>query len=154
MEKEKILEGSERQSWMATLAKANLEQLEQGVDSLATLPEYGYLRPPEIGLAMVRGRAGGTGELFNLGEITVTRCVVQIKEDKTTGFGYVAGRSRHHAELAALCDALMQMPDWHDSVLSAVIEPLEKEAQRLKSLRRTEAEATKVNFFTLVRGES
>ena len=71
-----------RPIWMSTLAKAPLPLLEQCVETLEHLPEYGLLRAPEIGLAMVRGRAEGTGPPFNLGEITITRCVVQLGEDR------------------------------------------------------------------------
>lgn len=99
---------TQRQTWMATLAKAELELLEKLVNKLGTLPSYSFLRSPEIGLTMVRGRAGGTGEPFNLGEITMTRCVLQLESQAgseamptasaaNAGFGYVAGRSHRHA---------------------------------------------------------
>lgn len=142
---------TERQLWMATLAKASLDFLEQRVADLEPLPEYRLVRPPEIGLAMVRGRAGGTGLVFNLGEMTVTRCAVQIEE--TIGFGYVGGRSRRHAELAAICDALLQLPNWYIKGQNAVIKPLQDEANRQKETQQRQTAATKVNFFTMLRGE-
>ena len=138
-----------RQGWMATLAKANLNHLETKVAKIGTLPEYKFLRPPEIGLTMVRGRAGGTGQVFNLGEMTITRCAVKMEE--VIGFGYVGGRSYRHAELAALCDGLMQLPEWHDIVQFMVIESLETEAKRKTEIQQCQTEATKVNFFTLAR---
>jgi alpha-D-ribose 1-methylphosphonate 5-triphosphate synthase subunit PhnG len=141
---------------MATLAKVSLEQLVNAVSGLGELPTYYHLRPPEIGLAMVRGRAGGTGQQFNLGEMTVTRCVVRIdcqEEESSVGFGYVAGRSRQHAELAAVCDALMQLSSWRDKVKTLVIEPLQAELTRQKDIQKRQTAATKVNFFTLLRGE-
>jgi alpha-D-ribose 1-methylphosphonate 5-triphosphate synthase subunit PhnG len=146
----------ERRLWMATLAKAPPEQLEIVVATLGELPSYQHLRPPEIGLVMVRGRAGGTGQQFNLGEMTVTRCVVRLdipEEESSIGFGYVAGRSRQHAELAAVCDALMQLPNWRHRVQTAVIEPLNAEAARRQDIQKRQTAATKVNFFTMVRGE-
>ena len=146
----------ERQLWMATLAKAPLEQLVNAVSALGELPHYYHLRPPEIGLAMVRGRAGGTGQQFNLGEMTVTRCVVRIdipQGESSVGFGYVAGRSHQHAELAAVCDALMQLPSWRHKLQTHVIEPLQAEATRRQDIQKRQTAATKVNFFTLVRGE-
>ncbi|MBE9049752.1 phosphonate C-P lyase system protein PhnG [Nostocales cyanobacterium LEGE 11386] len=147
----------QRQAWMATLAKAELIQLEELVNKLDKLPSYSFLRSPEIGLAMVRGRAGGTGEPFNLGEITMTRCVVQLEsqleDEAVTGFGYVAGRSHRHAELAALCDALLQSPDWHEQILVEVIRPLQTASQQQQELKQRQTAATKVNFFTMVRGE-
>ncbi|MEM9541458.1 MAG: phosphonate C-P lyase system protein PhnG [Cyanobacteria bacterium P01_E01_bin.42] len=142
---------TERQHWMATLAKSSPEDLEERVKTLGELPEYRFLRSPEIGLTMVRGRAGGTGQIFNLGEMTMVRCVAIVEE--RTGFGYVAGRSRRHAELAAVCDALLQHPDWCDRVRESVIEPLQKELERQKDIQQRQTESTKVNFFTLLRGQ-
>ena len=98
-----------RRRWMAALAKAAPGALERAWADLADRPEYGFLRRPEIGSAMVRGRAGGNGRRFNLGEMTVTRCSVRLA-DGTAGHAYVAGRDKRHAELAAVFDALMQDP--------------------------------------------
>lgn len=147
-----------RQQWMSALAKAAVEQLEDRVAQLGALPSYDYLRSPELGLAMVQGRAGGTGQPFYLGEITVSRCVVRLQASASpeaiAGFGYVSGRSLRHAELAALCDALLQQPDWHPRVWETVIAPLQAETQRQQQQQQRQAEATRVNFFTMVRGES
>ncbi|MCM0592474.1 MAG: phosphonate C-P lyase system protein PhnG [Gloeotrichia echinulata IR180] len=145
-----------RQAWMATLAKAESELLEKLVNKLGDLPKYKLLRNPEIGLAMVRGRAGGTGTVFNLGEMTMTRCVVQLEsqeEQAIAGFGYVAGRSHRHAELAAVCDALLQTSNWHDQIQSEVIQPLQIQSQQQQELNQRQTAATKVNFYTMVRGE-
>ena len=145
-----------RQSWMATLAKASSLELEHVVSMLTHLPNYDFLRPPEIGLTMVQGRTGGTGQPFYVGEMTITRCVVRLEtpdlEDAIVGFGYVAGRSRRHAELAALCDALLQHPAWHDVIQTQVILPLQAIAQQQQEQQQRQAESTRVNFFTLVRG--
>ncbi|MBD3884645.1 phosphonate C-P lyase system protein PhnG [Phormidium tenue FACHB-886] len=154
-----------RQCWMATLARSSPLQLEQIVSHLTHLPSYGFLRPPEIGLAMVQGRIGGTGQPFYLGEMTVTRCVVRLEtpdleeaiapqfpEGIIIGFGYVAGRSHCHAELAALCDALLQHPVWHDLIQTQVILPLQATAQHHHDQQQRQTESTRVNFFTLVRG--
>lgn len=148
-----------RSQWMAVLAKAPLPLLEDRIKTLGTLPTYDILRSPEIGLAMVRGRAEGTGQPFNLGEMTITRCVVQLPMVEDTngesiaGFGYVAGRSQRHAELAAVCDALLQHPDWQATVQAQVIEPLQAAAQTKRATESAEVESTRVNFFTLLRGE-
>jgi alpha-D-ribose 1-methylphosphonate 5-triphosphate synthase subunit PhnG len=157
-----IAQNHSRSSWISVLAKAPLPLLEEGFKSLGELPDCGFLRSPEIGLAMVRGRSEGTGQPFNLGEMTITRCVVQLaiaSDDQAegqaiTGFGYVAGRSRRHAELAAVCDALLQHPDWQAKVHHQVIEPLLAAAQAQRQAEAAEVEATRVNFFTLLRGES
>lgn len=148
---------TERQQQISTLAKASLEQLEQYIILLGELPDYDFLRSPEVGLAMVEGRAGGTGQPFCLGEMTLTRCVVRLKflseEDAIAGYGYVAGRSHRHAELAALCDALLQHSDWCSSVQSTVIEPLQIAVQQRREQQERQVEATRVNFFTVVRGQ-
>ncbi|MEL7082979.1 MAG: phosphonate C-P lyase system protein PhnG [Cyanobacteria bacterium P01_A01_bin.3] len=145
----------ERQQWMATLAKSSLADLDARLTGLE-LPEYSMLRSPEIGLVMVRGRAGGTGQPFNLGEMTVTRCVVQVAgpEGEISGFGYVAGRSRRHAELAAVGDALMQHPSWRQRVQKAAIVPLQAIADQHRAQQQEQTESTRVNFFTMPRGES
>lgn len=148
----KAKQDSPRAFWMSTLAKAPLPLLEQCVANLNDLPDYGFLRSPEIGLTMVRGRAEGTGQPFNLGEITLTRCVIQLGD--LTGFGYVAGRSKRHAELAALCDGLLQHPDWQDQVRLQVLTPLQTAAQAQQKTDTAEVESTRVNFFTMLRGES
>lgn len=149
---------SARQKWMGTLAKAPLQTLEQLVAQLDSLPPYQFLRAPETGLTMVHGRAGGVGQTFNLGEMTLTRCVVQLfdkveDEETVAGFGYVGGRSHRHAELAALCDGLLQHQDWHAQVQENIIEPLQAIIRQQSQQNQQQTAATKVDFFTLLRGE-
>ncbi len=144
-EKEAI---KQRQHWMAVLARANEAELENRLGCL-DLPEYRSLRAPEIGLAMVRGRTGGTGQPFNLGETTMTRCVIETVSG-ARGFGYVRGRNRRHAELAAIFDALLQeRPELGQSV----IQPLYEQWQAARSLQARKAASTRVDFMTMVRGE-
>ncbi|MGK7952007.1 MAG: phosphonate C-P lyase system protein PhnG [Xenococcaceae cyanobacterium] len=142
---------TERQAWMKILAKSSVINIERQVQTLGKLPEYSFLRSPEIGLTMVRGRAGGTGEVFNLGEMTITRCVVKILN--ATGFGYVGGRSKRHAELAAVCDGLLQQDEWSFRVQNKVIKPLQTIIQQKQEKQKRQTEATKVEFFTMLRGE-
>ena len=142
---------TERQAWMKILAKSSVINIERQVQTLGKLPEYSFLRSPEIGLTMVRGRAGGTGEVFNLGEMTITRCVVKILN--ATGFGYVKGRSKRHAELAAVCDGLLQQDEWSFRVQNKVIKPLQTIIQQKQEKQKRQTEATKVEFFTMLRGE-
>ncbi|BBK32148.1 hypothetical protein STHU_27820 [Allostella humosa] len=137
---------------MATLARMPADRLEAGWQALADRPGYEMLRRPEIGMVMVRGRSGGTGPQFNLGEMTVTRCVVQL-DSGTLGYGYVAGRDRRHAELAALFDAMLQEPASSDAILRAVIAPAAASLADAARDTREKAAATKVRFFTMVRGE-
>lgn len=109
-----------------------------------------WLRRPEIGLAMVRARAGGTGELFNLGEMTITRCALRLAEG-ATGVAYVQGRSVRKAQLAALADALLQVPGEGEIVERELIEPLRVRLESEAARMRRKAQATRVDFFTLAR---
>ena len=111
-----------------------------------------YVRGPEAGLMMVRGRAGGDGVRFNLGEMTVTRCSLAI-EDGPVGHGYVAGRSRGHAAFCALSDALAQAADRADILEKSVLAPLEARLEARQTQLAEKAAETRVDFFTLVRGE-
>ena len=141
-----------RQRWMAVLAKAEDGALEAAWDSLADRPGYRFLRPPETGLVMVRGRAGGTGSAFNMGEMSATRCAVQL-EGGQVGIAYVAGRSTRHAELAAAFDALLQQPGLRETLEEAVIAPLEAEQRARRERERANADRSRVEFFTMVRGQ-
>jgi alpha-D-ribose 1-methylphosphonate 5-triphosphate synthase subunit PhnG len=143
------IETAQRQRWMGLLAKASPEML---ANLLPDLPAHDLLRQPEVGTVMVRGRAGGVGAAFNLGEMSVTRCAVRMA-DGAVGHGYVQGRSRDHALRAAVLDALMQgarAPELEAQVLAK----LEAAAQAQAQTRAAKAAATKVEFFTMVRGEA
>ena len=137
-----------RQRWMATLARTPLQELQALLDRHAPLPAYQLPRPPETGLCMLRGRMGGNGRPFNLGEMTVTRCVVQL-DDATAGVAYVTGRDRRQAELAALADALLL----NGHLPLSALEPLREPQAKHREQRRKAVASTKVDFFTLVRGE-
>ncbi len=71
------------------------------------MPAHENLREPENGLVMVRGRIGGDGAPFNLGEATVSRAAVRIASGEV-GFGYTLGRDAEKARMIALCDAMVQ----------------------------------------------
>jgi alpha-D-ribose 1-methylphosphonate 5-triphosphate synthase subunit PhnG len=141
-----------RQAWMATLAKAPLDALERAWAELAPPPAFKRLRPAETGLVMVRARVSGSGQPFNLGEMTMTRAAIRL-EDGATGFGHVMGRDKRHAELAALFDALLQDPARQDALMARLVAPLAAEAEAERNRKAAEVAATKVDFFTLVRGE-
>lgn len=141
-----------RRRWMGILAKAQPAEIEAAWAALAPAPGYAVLRAPETGLVMVRGRIGGTGDPFSFGEMTMTRCVVRLAaEPGVTGFSFVAGRDRRHAELAAVLDALAQSPGEGPRVRAQVIEPLAQRqaARRLAAARHVAP--TRVEFFTMVR---
>lgn len=144
---------AERRDWMELLAQAPLSILENGMRRMAhsgSLPGRVWLRRPEPGLVMLRGRAGGAGERFNLGEMTVTRCVLRVDTGEV-GVAYVRGRSHRHAELAALADALLQSAHWRDAVMRGLIEPVRAYLEAESARARHKAQATRVEFFTLAR---
>ncbi len=140
-----------RKEWMGLLARAPEVTLMALWKDFREQPDFEWLRAPEVGGVMVRGRTGGTGAPFNLGEMTVTRCSLALS-DGTVGHGYVQGRSKSKAEAAALVDALMQTPA-ADTVRERVIGPLTQQMQAARTDRAAKAAATKVEFFTMVRGE-
>lgn len=142
---------AQRRDWMGELAKAAPGLLAARLADLGPLPGFTWLRPPETGAVMVRGRTGGTGAPFNIGEMSVTRCTLRL-ETGETGHGWVQGRNKTHAEQAALVDALMQT-DRAERVRRQVLAPLAKARAARRAEAREKAAATKVDFFTLVRGE-
>jgi alpha-D-ribose 1-methylphosphonate 5-triphosphate synthase subunit PhnG len=115
-------------------------------------PNHGArdLKPVESGLVMLRGRIGGDGAPFNLGEATVTRAVVELATGER-GFAHILGRDAKTARLAAIVDALWQREadDVETTILTPIAERLAAEAAQT----RAETAATRVDFFTLVRGE-
>jgi alpha-D-ribose 1-methylphosphonate 5-triphosphate synthase subunit PhnG len=137
---------------MAVLAKSSPEDLEKAREKLEGPPSFRYLKKPEVGLVMIRARAGGTGPRFNLGEMSVTRCTIQV-EGGAIGCAYVAGRCPGHAEAAALFDALLQDPLQRTFVMEEIIGPLEAILKEKRDRETGKAAATRVEFFTMVRGE-
>ncbi|NBN65990.1 phosphonate C-P lyase system protein PhnG [Pannonibacter tanglangensis] len=141
-----------RRRLMAALATATPDRLAAALAPFAPLPAHELVRAPETGLVMVRGRMGGTGAPFNLGEVTVTRCVVRL-ENGIAGSSYVMGRSKQKALHAALVDALWQSPELTEAVEREILAPLASEAEAADATVRAETAATKVDFFTMVRGD-
>jgi len=139
---------AERRRWMAVLARASGETIAALLADRHPLPSYTRLRGPEAGLVMVRGRIGGGGGPFNLGEMTVTRCAVRT-DSGHVGHAYVAGRDSRQAELAALIDALLQDPAEAPALMSSVIEPLAEAQQARRADTAAKAAATQVQFFAM-----
>jgi alpha-D-ribose 1-methylphosphonate 5-triphosphate synthase subunit PhnG len=136
----------------AILARAKTADIAGGLSQAGNGVDFVELRAPEIGLVMLRGRIGGDGAPFNVGEATVTRAAVQLATGQT-GFGYVLGRDREKARLVALCDALWQIDSKRQSLEEFLLAPLQKKQQEHHALTQAQTAATRVDFFTLVRGE-
>ena len=141
-----------RKSWMSLLATSSQSDLLNLWKQKKIKVNYVWLRTPEIGSIMAQGRMGVTGDKFNIGEVTITRCSLKLNCG-TIGHSYVQGRSKKKAEISALCDALMQTK-MSKEINKNIIIPLEKIKKDNKDKILSKAEATKVDFFTLVRGES
>jgi alpha-D-ribose 1-methylphosphonate 5-triphosphate synthase subunit PhnG len=141
-----------RQKAMATIAAASAEAIAEKFKQLAE-PPFDLVRKPETGLVMVRGRMGGTGSPFNLGEVTVTRCVVRL-ETGETGNAYSLGRNKQKALQSAVIDALWQRSETREQIEADIITPLAAAQDAEKKSVKDETEATKVNFFTMVRGDN
>ena len=136
-----------RQNWMSVLARAPADALIRCLEDAPGLPSHARLRGPESGLIMVRGRTGGGGAPFNLGEMTVTRCTVRA--GGRIGHAYVAGRDAAKTELAARLDAALQDPALHAALHRAVIAPLSGIEADRRTADARRAAATKVEFFTM-----
>lgn len=141
-----------RRAAMTVLAMAESSAIEGRLLEVGAGVEYTELRRPEIGLVMLRGRMNGAGAPFNLGEATVTRAVVRLASGET-GFSYVLGRDGEKARAAALVDALWQRADLRPRIEELIIAPLRMAQEARDQERAQRTAATKVDFFTLVRGE-
>ena len=141
----------QRKAVMSVLAHSDLPEISSRLDTIA-LPPHENLREPENGLVMVRGRIGGDGAAFNLGEATVSRAAVRLSTGEV-GFGYTLGRDGAKAQLIALCDALVQSDEFASLVETKVIAPLRAAISAKRNRNAAEAAATRVDFYTLVRGE-
>ena len=140
-----------RKAAMAVLAHADAAEIAACLDAVA-LPAHEDLRGAENGLVMVRGRIGGDGAPFNLGEATIARAAVRLASGEV-GFGYTLGRDRDKARMIALCDALVQSREHADGVEAKVIAPLRAAIAARHAQRACETAATRVDFYTMVRGE-
>lgn len=141
---------AQRQAAMAVLAHSDAAEIAGCLGAIA-VPPGENLREPENGLVMVRGRIGGDGAPFNLGEATVSRAAVRLATGEV-GFGYALGRDREKARMMALCDALVQSTEFSDALEAKVIAPLRAAAIARQQRKAAETAATRVDFYTLVRG--
>lgn len=147
---------TQRQSLLSVLSKSDYEDISAYWQPLGINPDYYCLKKPETGMVMVRARAGGDGQKFNMGEMTVTRTVVQLnnhQQGKQLGFGYTAGRHPQKSELIAVIDACYQDAQYAQRIQEAVIDPLGEKLLAKEQQHQQQVDSTKVNFFTMVRGE-
>jgi alpha-D-ribose 1-methylphosphonate 5-triphosphate synthase subunit PhnG len=141
-----------RKALMATLAHAAADEIARLWNESGLPSEAELLRGPETGLVTVRGRIGGGGAPFNVGEATVTRATVRLPSGQV-GHSYALGRDKGKAKLAAIADALWQDPAQRAAVETKLVAPLRASLDAARETKRVETAATKVDFFTMVRGE-
>lgn len=142
---------AQRKAAMAVLAHSAAAEIAGHLADVA-VPAHENLREPENGLVMLRGRIGGDGAPFNLGEATVSRAAVRLASGEV-GFGYTLGRDARKAQMIALCDAMVQSADFSAEVEAKVIAPLRQGLIAQRNRKAEETAATRVDFYTMVRGE-
>lgn len=138
---------------MALLAEAHGAELARGITAIGDIPAVTVVKPTEVGMVMVQGRIGGDGAAFNLGEATVTRMVVQLASGEM-GLAFNLGRDVEKTHLAAICDALWQNPSYRADVESHVLAAVRKRVELERARDLCQTAATRVDFFTMVRGEA
>jgi len=140
---------SDRQGWIKILSRAPERMLESAL-ALVPVQSHIWLRRPETGLFMVQGRIGGTGNRFNMGEMTVTRCALRLSCG-TAGVAYIQGRSHRCAEMAALADALLQTDQYRSLIETELLQPVSGYLIEKAKIRSHKAQSTRVDFFTVAR---
>jgi alpha-D-ribose 1-methylphosphonate 5-triphosphate synthase subunit PhnG len=142
----------QRQSWLAVLVHAPRDALQAHAQRCLAGHAFESLRAPETGLVMLRGRIGGTGDRFNLGEATVTRCVQRLRGasgEVTVGVGYRLGGDAERVRWIAQFDALLQQGMHHADLMRSVIEPLHAATARARGRQQARTAASRVRFYTM-----
>jgi alpha-D-ribose 1-methylphosphonate 5-triphosphate synthase subunit PhnG len=141
-----------RADWLRVLARAPSAELARLAAPVLGEYRFEWMRAPEQGLMMVRARIGNTGDRFNLGEATVTRCAVRHRSasgEQVAGVGHVLGLDALRAERVAQLDALLQLDALHALLWRNVVEPLRECRAQVDRDERARTEASRVRFFTL-----
>ncbi len=141
-----------RKNALSILAKSALSNIVECWDSVDIDPVFSFLKKPEVGMVMVRAKAGGDGQQFNMGEMTVTRCVIQL-DSKEIGYGYTSGRNPKKSKIIAVIDACFQVNTLNKTIENNIISPLENILMEKESKQKNKVDSSKVDFFTMVRGE-
>ncbi|MEG1210256.1 MAG: phosphonate C-P lyase system protein PhnG [Leclercia sp.] len=144
---------STRQRWMRVLAHSLPATLQAQMSALGLNPTYERIRTPETGLVQIQARMGGTGARYFAGDATLTRAVVRLASG-TLGYSYLLGRDKQHAEQCAVIDALLQEAPHFQTLMETVIAPLEADRAARIAARQAEVNTSRVDFFTLVRGDN
>ena len=147
----------QRQHTLAVLSKSKYQDIVTLWQTMNIHVDYHCLKKPEVGMVMVKAQAGGAGQPFNMGEMTVTRTVVRLDPDlqgnQPLGFGYTAGRDVKKSELIAVIDACCQHAQYAQNIQEHLVTPLFDQLNTQHQQHEQTVDRTKVNFFTMVRGE-
>ncbi|XNM82301.1 phosphonate C-P lyase system protein PhnG [Escherichia coli] len=141
-----------RQHWMSVLAHSQPAELAARLNALNITADYEVIRTAETGLVQIQARMGGTGERFFAGDATLTRAAVRLADD--LGYSWAPGRDKQHAERCALIDALMQQSRYFQNLSETLIAPLDADRMARIAARQAEVNASRVDFFTMVRGDN
>jgi alpha-D-ribose 1-methylphosphonate 5-triphosphate synthase subunit PhnG len=141
----------QRKEWITLLGSADPDWLEQQKTALGLNPTPDFMVRPETGMIMMQARQDGAGPRFNLGEVTVSRCILKL--DGVMGYAMVMGADLRHAELAALFDAMLQMPEPGHKLWADIIPALRQRQKESRDKAARDARSSKVEFFTMKRGE-
>jgi phosphonate C-P lyase system protein PhnG len=144
---------STRQHWMSVLAHSEPAELATRMTALKITADYELIRVPETGLVQIQARMGATGARFFAGDATLTRAAVRLSNG-TLGYSWVLGRNKQHAERCALIDALLQQTAHFHTLTETLIAPLDADRMARIAARQAEVNASRVDFFTLVRGDN
>lgn len=134
------------------IARATRAELHSLLEESGLGGEATPLRGPETGLVMVRGRIGGGGAPFNLGEVTVSRASVRLVSG-TVGHAHALGTDREKVRLGAVVHALWREEATRARIETGLLQPIERRIFEEQARKRAETAATRVDFFTMVRGE-
>ena len=134
-----------RAQWLSVLASSPLAALSKQWDGLEQKPDFRWLKKPEHGAILLQGRISSNGAPFNCGEMTVTRCSVQLV-DGPLGVAYVPGRSKRHAMIAALLDGLLQTTGPASVRARTIVEMLARANEAEKRASAAKTQESRVSF--------
>ena len=142
----------DRQHWFSVLARSHADLVLERSEPWIVPDDFRVVKPPEVGMLQVQGRTGGKGQAFNIGDITITRCTV-CGPDNFYGHAVLSGRRKDYALRVAQLDALLQHPAYHTDCMHNIIMPMHNRWQEAQAQKQARVAQTRVDFFTLVRGE-
>lgn len=140
-----------RKARIEHLGRATRDEMAVVIDAFNAGQAVQDLRGPETGLVMIRGRMGGTGSQFNLGEATVSRSTIRLSSG-VVGHGHRLGTDKQAARMAAILDALGETLEARKAV-EDLVDAVARRTAKEDAQRQDETAATRVDFFTMVRGD-